>query len=85
MLSYRHTYHAGNCADVLKHIVLVELLQTLRQKTAPFAYIDTHAGAGRYYLKSAHAQKNAEYADGIGKLTAAEWPELAGYFAAIQH
>ena len=46
MLSYRHAFHAGNPADVLKHFVLVELLQYLNQKDKPYWYIDTHAGAG---------------------------------------
>lgn len=85
MLSYRHIYHAGNFADVFKHIVLVELLQALQRKPKPFAYIDTHAGAGRYALQSAQAQKNQEYQTGIGQLNPAEWPELAAYFKVIQH
>ena len=74
MLSYRHAFHAGNPADVLKHFVLVELLQYLNQKDKPYWYIDTHAGAGGYALDSGYAAKNAEYAEGIGKLWAA--PDL---------
>ena len=68
MLSYRHAFHAGNPADVLKHFVLVELLQHLNQKDKPYWYIDTHAGAGGYALDSRYASKNAEYAGGISKL-----------------
>jgi 23S rRNA (adenine2030-N6)-methyltransferase len=83
LLSYRHSYHAGNFADVLKHIVLVEILVHLTKKTKPFDYIDTHSGAGLYNLKSEHAAKLAEYANGIDKLNAADWPELSNYFAVI--
>ncbi|OGS98965.1 MAG: 23S rRNA (adenine(2030)-N(6))-methyltransferase RlmJ [Gallionellales bacterium RBG_16_56_9] len=68
MLSYRHAFHAGNHADVLKHVVTIALLQYLCQKEAPVMYIDTHAGAGLYALDGAYAAKNAEYETGIGKL-----------------
>lgn len=68
MLSYRHAFHAGNHADVLKHVVLIQLLQYLNQKDTPYMYIDTHAGAGLYALDSREAVKNAEYDTGIGRL-----------------
>ncbi len=68
MLSYRHAFHAGSHADVLKHFVLVQLARYLTQKEAPFWYIDTHAGAGAYSLDSAQAAKLAEYKDGIARL-----------------
>jgi 23S rRNA (adenine2030-N6)-methyltransferase len=68
MLSYRHAFHAGNHADVLKHSVLVHLLGYLAQKDKPFLYVDTHAGAAGYALDEAWAQKNAEYASGIAQL-----------------
>lgn len=68
MLSYRHAFHAGNHADVLKHVVTIALLQYLGQKETPVMYIDTHAGAGVYALDGAQAAKNAEYDSGIGKL-----------------
>lgn len=68
MLSYRHAFHAGNHADVLKHVVTIQLLQYLNQKDAPYMYIDTHAGAGVYALDSAYAAKNAEYETGISAL-----------------
>jgi len=83
MLSYRHSFHAGNFADVIKHIVLVEILQHLCRKDSPFDYIDTHAGAGLFDLGSENAVKLQEFRDGIAKLTQPEWPELAAYFAVL--
>ena len=68
MLSYRHAFHAGNHADVLKHFVEVQLLQYLVQKDKPFWYIDTHAGAGCYELEHGYAAQNAEYESGIARL-----------------
>ena len=68
MLSYRHAFHAGNHADVLKHIVLIQIARYLGQKDKPFWYIDTHAGAGAYSLGSAHATKLEEFKEGIGRL-----------------
>jgi 23S rRNA (adenine2030-N6)-methyltransferase len=72
MLSYRHSFHAGNHADVLKHFVLVQLLQYLNQKDKPYWVVDTHAGAGLYALNQAQATKNAEFEDGIAKLLASD-------------
>lgn len=83
MLSYRHSYHAGNFADVLKHIVLIEILLHLGKKDKAFDYIDTHAGAGLYDLRSVHAEKLQEYQTGISKLRAEDWPELSNYFKAV--
>lgn len=69
MLSYRHAFHAGNHADVLKHLLLVSVLDHLREKAdKPFVYVDTHAGAGMCDLREAMAVKNAEFRDGIGRL-----------------
>lgn len=68
MLSYRHSFHAGNTADVLKHSVLIHILQHLKKKQKPFCYVDTHAGAGSYSLKSEHAEKTQEYIQGIAAL-----------------
>jgi 23S rRNA (adenine2030-N6)-methyltransferase len=68
MLSYRHAFHAGNHADVLKHFIEVQLLRYLAQKDKPFWYIDTHAGAGCYSLDSGYAVQNAEYESGIEKI-----------------
>nr|WP_286049420.1 23S rRNA (adenine(2030)-N(6))-methyltransferase RlmJ [Rheinheimera sp. KL1] len=61
MLSYRHSYHAGNHADVIKHLVQICILNYLKRKEKPFCYHDTHAGAGLYSLHSEQAQKTAEY------------------------
>ena len=68
MLSYQHAYHAGNHADVLKHVVLLALLAKLAEKEKPLRYIETHAGAGGYDLRSPAARKNREYLGGIGKI-----------------
>lgn len=68
MLSYRHAFHAGNHADVLKHFVVMQLLDYLGQKDTPFTYIDTHAGAGLYALDGGYASKNAEFETGISRL-----------------
>lgn len=70
MLSYRHGFHAGNHADVLKHTVLVQLLRYLTQKDKPLWFIDTHAGAAVYRLDEGYAAKNAEYESGISRLWA---------------
>jgi len=80
LLSYRHSFHAGNHADVLKHIILIEILEHLCKKDSAFDYIDTHAGAGLYNLHSEHATKLQEYSQGIAKLSSEEWPELVTYF-----
>ena len=68
MLSYRHSFHAGNHADVLKHAVFVQLLRHLLQKDKPFWCIDTHAGAALHALDEGYATKNAEYESGISRL-----------------
>ncbi len=68
MFSYRHAFHAGNHADVLKHFIAIYLINYMGQKEAPFTYIDTHAGAGLYSLDTGYAAKNTEYATGIAKL-----------------
>lgn len=68
MLSYRHAFHAGNHADVLKHMVIIQLMRYLGQKDPAYMVIDTHAGAGVYALDGDYASKNAEYETGIAKL-----------------
>jgi 23S rRNA (adenine2030-N6)-methyltransferase len=85
MLSYRHIYHAGNFADVVKHVVLSLLTQALLAKDKPFCFVDTHAGAGRYDLLSAAAQKNQEFLGGIGRVWAATEapPQMEGYRNAV--
>ncbi|MCY7297279.1 23S rRNA (adenine(2030)-N(6))-methyltransferase RlmJ [Alteromonas sp. a30] len=66
MLSYRHAFHAGNFADLLKHLIQIEIINYLKKKDKPFDYIDTHAGAGIYQLTGSMADKNKEYLNGIG-------------------
>ena len=68
MLSYRHSFHAGNHADVLKHIVELLILQSLQQKEKGFLYLDTHSGVGRYSLFSAESEKTGEYLEGVALL-----------------
>lgn len=68
MLSYRHAFHAGNFADVLKHSVLTLVLDYMCRKEKGFYYIDSHSGAGMYQLTDEYAQKTGEYKDGIAKL-----------------
>src|SRR5262249_31073260 len=67
-MNYRHAYHAGNFADVLKHAVLALVLQYLQRKEAPLRVIDTHAGAGRYGLTTPQAAKTGEWQAGIARL-----------------
>lgn len=68
MLSYRHAFHAGNFADVLKHSVLTLVLEYMTRKDKGFYYIDSHSGAGMYQLGDDYAQKTGEYKNGIAKL-----------------
>lgn len=68
MLSYRHAYHAGNFADVLKHCVFIHTLEYMTKKEKPLRIIDTHAGAGLYKLGAGQPLKNREFDSGIGKL-----------------
>jgi 23S rRNA (adenine2030-N6)-methyltransferase len=86
MLSYRHAFHAGSHADVLKHFIEVQLLRYLARKDKPFWYIDTHAGAGCYSLDSGYATQNAEYESGITRLwDRGDLPEpLAEYVALVK-
>ena len=70
MFSYRHAFHAGNHADVLKHMVLLQICQYMTQKDKPLTYIDTHAGVGMYQMGNPMAQKSGEAQTGIAKL----WP-----------
>jgi 23S rRNA (adenine2030-N6)-methyltransferase len=87
MLSYRHGFHAGNAADVLKHAVFTFVLRYMQQKDGGLLVLDTHAGAGTYSLSSAQAQKTGEYHAGIERLLAApgETPALfADYLGLIR-
>ena len=67
-MNYRHSFHAGNFADILKHVALMRVLAHLRLKDAPFRVIDTHAGAGMYDLKGDEASRTGEWIEGIGRL-----------------
>lgn len=87
MLSYRHAFHAGNHADVLKHFILYLVLQYFNRKDKPYWYIDTHAGAGLYDLNGKEAQKIGEYRHGIARLyQAAALPDdLADFVVHLKH
>ena len=85
MLSYRHAFHAGNHADVLKHFVLMLVLKHAAQKDKPFWYIDTHAGAGMYALDNAFAMQNAEFNSGISRLwDATDMPTVLADYVAMR-
>ncbi|MEY3183292.1 MAG: hypothetical protein RLZ35_1277 [Pseudomonadota bacterium] len=88
-MNYQHQYHAGNFADVCKHLVLAELMQKLTQKETAFGYLDTHAGAGLYDLTDVPARKTQEYVFGIETLMQSEQslahlPTVAKYMAAVK-
>ena len=68
MLSYRHGYHAGNAADVLKHFILTYVLDYIKKKDKGFIFVDSHAGAGKYLISDPYMQKNKEYLQGIEKI-----------------
>ena len=86
-MNYRHAFHAGNFADVMKHVCLVALLRGLARKDSPWFYLDTHAGAGDYDLAAPPAQKTGEYRHGIVRLLEAPGPlpdALADYLTVIR-
>lgn len=89
-MNYRHAYHAGNFADVVKHTLLLQVLDHLRAKPAPFAALDTHAGAGLYDLEAAQPQRTGEFRTGIGQLlhdaatAPPPHPALTMYCTAVQ-
>ena len=70
-MNYRHAFHAGNFADVLKHAILIDLLAALKEKPAAFCYVDTHAGRGSYDLRGQEAERTREYVDGVQRLLGA--------------
>ncbi|SDR72499.1 23S rRNA (adenine2030-N6)-methyltransferase [Halopseudomonas xinjiangensis] len=78
-MNYRHSYHAGNHADVFKHAVLLRMVRLLQRKDAPFCYLDSHAGTAMYDLQGEAASKTGEYVDGIGRLF--DRDDLPGLFA----
>jgi 23S rRNA (adenine2030-N6)-methyltransferase len=83
-VNYRHAFHAGNFADCMKHALLVWLLRAIARKPAPFAVLDTHAGAGRYDLEGEQAARTGEWRGGIARLTENPPPELADYVALVR-
>lgn len=87
MFSYRHAFHAGNHADVLKHSILVSTLDHYNKKDAPWWVIDTHAGAGLYDLRSDWAMESGEFIDGLDRLLDAEHMPamIARYLQEVQH
>ncbi|HUN99598.1 MAG TPA: 23S rRNA (adenine(2030)-N(6))-methyltransferase RlmJ [Bradyrhizobium sp.] len=76
-MNYRHAFHAGNFADVIKHIVLVRILTYLQEKQAAFRVIDTHAGAGLYDLTSEEAERGGEWLTGIARVMQARFSQAA--------
>src|SRR5712675_878390 len=81
-MNYRHAFHAGNFADVLKHVVLARILVHLREKAQAFRVIDTHAGAGLYDLTGQEASRTGEWREGIGRLLAATFaPDIRALIA----
>src|SRR5690554_966123 len=76
-MNYRHSFHAGNHADVLKHAVLLRMLTLIQRKESPLCYLDSHAGTALYDLHGEDASRTGEYLDGIGRLwTRDDLPEL---------
>src|SRR5229473_4728594 len=75
LMNYRHAFHAGGFADVVKHVVLVRILTYLQDKPAPFRVIDTHAGAGLYDLTGDEARRGGEWLTGIARLMQARFSE----------
>jgi len=86
MLAYRHAFHAGNHGDVLKHLVLGEVLHHMAEKAKPYSVLDTHAGAGGYSLEGRYAGKKGEFEGGVASLWNAQangrtaWPEAIGRY-----
>jgi 23S rRNA (adenine2030-N6)-methyltransferase len=85
-MNYSHSYHAGNFADVFKHIILLALIKSFLRKDKPFCYLDTHAGSGVYDLFAESAQKTKEYKTGVEKLFHKEHlpPLVKQYLSCIQ-
>ena len=85
-MNYRHAFHAGNFADVFKHVLLIELLDALKAKPAAFCYVDSHAGRGMYRLGTGEAERTGEYRDGVARLIGRGDlpPALATYAALVR-
>jgi len=83
-MNYRHSFHAGNSADVVKHCLLIALVRALQQKPGPLTLIDTHAGCGLYDLIGGDAQRTGEYTQGVLRTFADTNPLLDDYRAAVR-
>ncbi|MDG1582614.1 23S rRNA (adenine(2030)-N(6))-methyltransferase RlmJ [Pseudomonas sp. GOM6] len=85
-MNYRHAFHAGNHADVLKHITLSRIIALLSRKEAPFVCLDSHAGVGLYDLQGDQASRTGEWLEGIGRLwDEQELPELTADYFGVLH
>jgi 23S rRNA (adenine2030-N6)-methyltransferase len=80
-MNYRHAFHAGNFADVVKHLILVRILDYLKRKPAAFRVLDTHAGVGLYDLEGNEAERTGEWLDGIARLVQTGLPPAAAELA----
>ncbi|MDE2238644.1 MAG: 23S rRNA (adenine(2030)-N(6))-methyltransferase RlmJ [Rhodospirillales bacterium] len=83
-MNYRHIYHAGNFADVMKHALLLRLLAAMQRKPKPFLVLDTHAGIGRYDVTSEQAEKTGEWREGVGKILENPPPALVEYVETVK-
>src|SRR5262245_58570882 len=85
-MNYRHAFHAGNVGDVLKHVILIAVLDRLLAKPTPLLLLDTHAGRGLYDLKSTEADRGGEWQEGIERLRDASElpPELTRYLELVR-
>src|SRR6478752_4966348 len=86
-MNYRHAFHAGNHADVFKHVVLLALIEALKRKDTPFVVLDTHAGRGRYALHDNPARKTGEADAGVARVLGAKTSAVAikRYQDALRH
>lgn len=83
-MNYRHAYHAGNHADVVKHVTLARLIALIARKDNPFVYLDSHAGVGLYDLRGDQASRTGEWLEGIGRLwRAADAPALLNDYLGV--
>lgn len=86
MLAYRHAFHAGNHADVLKHLCLTQVLRYMAEKEKPYTLVDTHAGAGGYSIEGRYAQTKGEYSSGVARLwDAKDLPEPLTHYMELVH
>ncbi|MBP5143867.1 23S rRNA (adenine(2030)-N(6))-methyltransferase RlmJ, partial [Pseudomonas chlororaphis] len=85
-MNYRHAFHAGNHADVFKHLTLTRLIALMSRKEQPFAYLDSHAGIGLYDLQGDQANRTGEYLEGIARLWGEQdLPALTADYMAVLH